>query len=226
MSFAPPAETDADTVTSYRRVATRLRAEILSGEAAPGSWLRMQAVALRCGVSVQPVRDALQVLEGEGLVEIQPNRGARVRGLDRARVVHMYEVREALESFMSRRFAEEASLIDIRRLEDIQHRHEAAGDNLQAAIRANGEFHRVIYTHGGNQDVIELVTRYIDLGYMLSSRYRHPAGYLARARREHHALIGAFHRRDASAAADIGAAHVRAARAAVLAGMDAAAANS
>jgi DNA-binding GntR family transcriptional regulator len=218
MSFAPPA--DAETVTSYRRVATRLRLEILSGEAAPGSWLRMQAVALRYGVSVQPVRDALQVLEGEGLVQIHPNRGAQVRGLDRARVVHMYEVREALESFMSRRFAEEASLMDIRQLEDIQRRHEAAGDDLDAVILVNAEFHRVIYTHGGNQDVIELVTRYIDLGSMLTSRYRHPAGYLARARREHHALIDAFHRRDASAAADIGAQHVRATRASILAGMD------
>ena len=105
--------------TGYRRVADRLRREILEGAIEPGSWVRMQAVADRLGVSVQPVREALQLLEGEGLVEILPNRGARVHGLDRARLFQIYEVREALESDMARRFAEDARPSELRRLEEI-----------------------------------------------------------------------------------------------------------
>ncbi len=214
----PIAAGRSEALTGYRRVAAQLRQDILDGSAAPGAWLRMAAIALRCGVSVQPVREALQQLQGEGLVEIFPNRGARVRGLDRVRLLHIYEMREALESFMSRRFAEEASLSDLTRLEALQAEHDeaiAAGD-LPGVSLANRAFHALINGHGGNGDVVELTARYSDLTVMLARRVGRGAAYFARVQGEHHALMDAFRRRDASAAADIGAAHVRGTRVEVL----------
>src|SRR5262245_49441133 len=62
----------AELVVGYGRVAAQLRQDILDGSIASGSWLRLHAVAKRCGVSVQPVREALQQLCGEGLIEILP----------------------------------------------------------------------------------------------------------------------------------------------------------
>jgi DNA-binding GntR family transcriptional regulator len=203
----PPAE----GVTGYRRVADRLRQDILDGAIEPGSWVRMQAVADRLGVSVQPVREALQLLEGEGLVQILPNRGARVHGLDRTRLSHIYEVREALESYMARRFAEDARPSEIRQLEEIQARHDkaAAAADLHQVALANRAFHRMINTYGDNPLIIDPVSRFMDLGRMLVGKVGHEQGYLKRVVREHHALLTAFRRHDATRAADLGAAHVR-----------------
>lgn len=197
--------------TGYRRVADRLRREILEGAIEPGTWVRMQAVADRLGVSVQPVREALQLLEGEGLVEILPNRGARVHGLDASRLFHIYEVREALESYTARRFAEDARPSELRRLEDIQARHEKAAQSgaMDDVSLANRDFHRFINTHGNNPLITDPVSRYIDFGRMLVRLVGHEPGYLKRVVKEHRTLLGAFRKRDASRAADLGAAHVR-----------------
>jgi len=205
--------------TGYRRVAERLRHEILEGAIEPGSWVRMQAVADRLGVSVQPVREALQLLEGEGLVEIFPNRGAHVHGLDRARLFQIYEVREALESYMARRFAEDARPSELRQLEAIQARHEEAAEagDMEAVSLANRDFHRFINTYGHNPLIIDPVSRYIDFGRMLVRRVGHEPGYLRRVVREHRGLLAAFRKHDASRAADLGAAHVRMTREVMLA---------
>jgi DNA-binding GntR family transcriptional regulator len=212
----------AEYLTGYRRVADRLRQDILDGEIEPGGWVRMQAVADRLGVSVQPVREALQLLEGEGLVEILPNRGARVHGLDRARLSHIYEVREALESYQARRFAEDARPSEIRGLQEIQARHDKAAEarDLHQVALANREFHRVINTYGNNPLIIDPVSRYMDLGRMLVRKVGHEPGYLRRVVREHHALLAAFRRHDATRAADLGAAHVRVTRAVMLARLE------
>lgn len=208
--------------TGYRRVAERLRHEILEAAIEPGSWVRMQAVADRLGVSVQPVREALQLLEGEGLVEIFPNRGARVHGLDRARLFHIYEFREALESYMARRFAEDARPSELRHLEQIQARHERAAEaaDMQSVSLANRDFHRFINTSSNNPLIIDPVSRYIDFGRMLVRLVGHEPGYLRRVVREHRALLAAFRKRDASRAADLGAAHVRVTRDVMLARLD------
>lgn len=209
-------------VTSYGRVVAQLRQEIIDNAVAPASWLRMSALAQRYGVSVQPIREALQQLQGEGLVEIFPNRGARVRRLDTGRLVHIYEIREAMESFMARRFAEEAALSDIRRLQIIQRAHDAAielGDE-RAIGAANLDFHNLINSHAGNAEAHELVVRYYALSQSLRLRAGYGPPYWRRARDDHHRLIAAFERRDAWEAARIGAHHVRASRNDLLARLD------
>lgn len=148
--------------------------------------------------------------------------GARVHGLDRTRLHHIYEVREALEPHMSRRFAEDARPSELRHLQEIQARHEKAAEagNLEAVALANRDFHHLINTYGGNPLIIDPVSRYIDLGRMLVRRFGHEPGYLNRVIREHRALVATFRRHDASRAADLGAAHVRTTREVMLAHLD------
>ena len=68
--------------TNAERVYEDLRALIIGGEYAPGERLRAEALAARFGTSRTPVREALMLLEGDGLVEIEPRRGAaRTRAL-------------------------------------------------------------------------------------------------------------------------------------------------
>jgi len=206
----PPERPGPRPEVGYARVAAGIRAMIVADQVRPGTWLRMAALAERFDVSVQPVREALQLLQGEGLVELHPNRGAQVRGLDRGRLVHIYEIRAALESFMARRFAEDASGRDIRALERLQAAHDAALDaaNLPEALRVNKDFHALINGRGGNQEGLELIRRYYDLSASVRARSGYSAVYPARVRTEHHELLDAIRRHDGSAAADVGARHV------------------
>jgi DNA-binding GntR family transcriptional regulator len=70
--------TDAEVGAASARVADHLRRAILSGEIGPGEWIRQEEVAERLGSSRLPVREALRILEAEGLTEHERHRGARV----------------------------------------------------------------------------------------------------------------------------------------------------
>jgi DNA-binding GntR family transcriptional regulator len=80
-----------------QRVAGYLREAILSGEIVPGERIRQEDVAARFGTSRLPVREALRILEAEGLTEHHMHKGARVPKLDRHEVDVIYQMRERLE---------------------------------------------------------------------------------------------------------------------------------
>jgi DNA-binding GntR family transcriptional regulator len=84
--------------TTAKVVAERLREEIQHGALAPGTRLRQNDVAQRFGVSTTPVREAFAQLQAEGLVRIDPHRGAVVFHPTVDDVLEFYEIREALES--------------------------------------------------------------------------------------------------------------------------------
>ena len=209
--------------TTYQRITNLIRNEIIGGGMPPGSRLTMTALAVRYGVSVQPVREALQQLEGEGLVEMIPNAGARVRALDRDRLNHAHEIGEALETFLTRQFAEEASLSSIRHLEALQVEHDEATATMDWAWidAANRAFHNFINTHGGNLEAAGLISRYYGLSESLMNSRGRDTAFAQRVRTEHHALLDAFRRRDAEAAARINTAHVRGTLAVVMAAFEA-----
>jgi len=209
--------------TSYARVARQLRETILAGEIAPGERLTMIALADRYRVSVQPVREALQQLEGEGLVEIVPNQGARVCALDRTRIIHAHEIGMALESFFCRQFADTASPAAIRHLQTLQLAHDEACEalNWPEIDLANKEIHHFINTYNGNVEGAEVIARTFWLSTTLLDRKGRGPDFARRVRQEHHALIDAFKRRDPDAASEIGLAHVRHTCEAVLAAFEA-----
>lgn len=78
-------------------VDSRLRAAILSGELAAGEKLRSEHLAAEWGVSPTPLREAFQRLAGEGMVVIEPQRGARVAAIDATEAAEYYELRLLLD---------------------------------------------------------------------------------------------------------------------------------
>jgi len=82
----------------YRELIIRLQ----SGVIVPGDYLREQQVSEEFGVSRTPVREALRKLETEGLLVSEPRLGMRVRVLDYAEVIELYEVREVHERAVAR----------------------------------------------------------------------------------------------------------------------------
>ena len=75
-----------------------LRDAILSGLLAPGKRVSEPAIAEQLGLSRTPIREALQYLAKEGLVEMVPNKGARVRQLALKEIKEVYQVRAFLEA--------------------------------------------------------------------------------------------------------------------------------
>jgi DNA-binding GntR family transcriptional regulator len=201
----------ANGETSYQRVAKQLRTEIIEGKIANGDWLRMSAIADRLRVSVQPVREALQQLEGEGLVEMIPNHGAKVRSVDSQRLIHFHEIGEALEAYFARQFAEEAPMRAIRELETLQGHHDKAIKALDwpQIDAANTAFHRHINFGGGNQEAVDIIQRHHHLSQTLLNKSGRTRGFADRVMREHHMLLDAIRKRDGETASKVAAAHVR-----------------
>src|SRR5947207_6687046 len=83
--------------TAPETIASALRADILSGASRPGTLLRQEDLAARFAMSRIPVRDALRLLEAEGLVTIATNRGAQVTQLSRDEVAEIFHLRVLLE---------------------------------------------------------------------------------------------------------------------------------
>jgi DNA-binding GntR family transcriptional regulator len=83
--------------TAADQVANTLREAIVKGTIASGTALRQDDLATRFGISRMPVRDALRLLEAEGLVAIHPTRGAFVAEMDAVEISEIFTVRELLE---------------------------------------------------------------------------------------------------------------------------------
>lgn len=120
----------------------QLQHAILEGLLKPGERLRAEALAQRFGTSRTPIREALLQLEAQGLVEVEPNRGAVVRAFDRDDLLDLYGVRALLEPAAAARAATRIGEADIERLHELCERARHASVDEQIAY--NEDFHRII----------------------------------------------------------------------------------
>ncbi|MGI9116932.1 MAG: GntR family transcriptional regulator, partial [Gaiellales bacterium] len=150
----PAAATTTNPGTSAERVYEDLREAIIGGEYAPGERLRAEALAGRFGTSRTPVREALMLLEGDGLVEIEPRRGAVVRTFDPADLVDLYEVRAVLEARAAALAAGRIGPEGLAALEASCERAEgltgASVRTIDTMIAANEDFHRIVIDAAGS----------------------------------------------------------------------------
>jgi DNA-binding GntR family transcriptional regulator len=93
--------------SSGEMVADHLRREIFAGRFAPGDRIPQEEVAVRLGVSRIPVREALMILENEGRVRMEHQRGAFVLGMDAGSVRDNAEIYGRVYGFIARRAAEQ-----------------------------------------------------------------------------------------------------------------------
>ena len=110
------------------RVAAHLRRAILNGEIPPGTKIRQEEVAEQLGASRLPVREALRMLEAEGLTQLEVNKGARVPAFDRDELEVIYEMRERIETLALRMSLPFLAPEQEAELHDLQDRIEATTD--------------------------------------------------------------------------------------------------
>ena len=135
------------------RVYLSLREEILEGKLAEGTALTECAVAARLGVSRTPIRGALHRLSEEGIVEITPNRGAVVVGVNAEDLVDIYKIRMRLEGLASREAAVRISPEEKKMLSDSVELSEfyIQKKDTEHLKELDTEFHRIIYKASGNR---------------------------------------------------------------------------
>lgn len=140
------------------RVADHLRAAILSGEIAPGQWIRQEEVAERLGASRLPVREALRILEAEGLTEHEPRRGARVPSLTMHQADVIYRMRERLEPLALSESMPHLDAPTLTSLAELQERIERNTD-VGEFLALDRAFHLLSYTGCRLDPLTSMVTR-------------------------------------------------------------------
>jgi DNA-binding GntR family transcriptional regulator len=186
---------------------------IIIGELPPGSRLVEDRLALQLGVSRNPVREALQVLAGEGFVDLLPRRGAVVSRVSAAQAEELFDVRSALESLAARLAARHRDADALARLHDVLARSRRATEEGQLDLLAacNTEFHSAIVATASNAYLELLVApmaRRVQWVFRTSAAARAPHSWT-----EHEALLRAVEEGDEDLAFTLASSHVAAARA-------------
>jgi DNA-binding GntR family transcriptional regulator len=208
-------------MTRNADIEARLRDDILRGRIGFGDRLRIDELASRYGVSHMPVREALRVLAGEGLIVTEPNRGAHLRMVDRGFVEDIFDIRAAIEMMLARRAAERRSAAQLLQLIEIERALEKlveAGDYL-AIPAINRDFHHVINQAAGNPGAMSFVDGQWLLVAALWNKVGNPPGRFQSVVDDHRHLIVAIERRDGAGASALMGAHIEKARQDLLARM-------
>jgi DNA-binding GntR family transcriptional regulator len=146
-----------ENVASHR-IADTLRTAILGGNYRPGERIRQEDVAARSGASRIPVREALRMLDSEGLVTLVANSGAWVTKLSLSECVETYLIRERLEPLLLRTSMPSLDPAAVGRLGHLADQMEA-GAGLDAFMRADREFHLSSYAGAASSEMGQIIHR-------------------------------------------------------------------
>lgn len=188
----------------------RIRDDILRGDLPFGTRITTADLAQRYGVSQMPIREALRELRGEGLVTMEPNRGARVRSIDPEFVGNIFDIRNALEVLLVRRAARQRTPAQVLQMQEIETELEAcvAACDYPGALLANRRLHQLISAIAANPDAQVLLDRHwLLLAGLWRAHDFSPARY-AGVINDHRHLIQAISDGDGDTAAILMHAHV------------------
>ena len=192
--------------------ADEIRKRILSGQYAPGAPLRQDSLAADLGMSRIPIREALVLLESEGVVRILPHRGAVVSQLSLDEIEELFNMRMLLEPFILRRSAPSLTSGDFASLKRVLEQYAASLQDTNASRwnDLNAEFHLLLYRHARSPRVVTTVAT------LLQECDRHTrlqltniAGGRERAVAEHTELLRLCELRAFDTAAELMKEHIR-----------------
>jgi DNA-binding GntR family transcriptional regulator len=189
-----------------------LRVAIVSGRLEANGRINQDAVARELGCSKTPVREALRWLERDGLVRLEPNRGAFVAEFTDRDLFEIYELRELLEPHAAAIACAVATRADVAQLRDLRDRiAEIWNDDPMAAFELNREFHARLCAPCQNGLLLHL------LGLVWSQQaalriftYYAQAGdaFADRTHAEHRTIIEAYAARDSAAVRELVRNHI------------------
>lgn len=183
-----------------------LRDAIMKGILVPGQHLMELPLAHQLGVSRTPVREAIHMLELEGLVIMAPHKGARVAAISEKDLIDVLEVRTALEELAVRLACSRIEYKDLEKLEEINQKFidacRSSRNDIIRIAQLDEEFHQLIYEVANNDKLLQL------LNQMMGQMYRFRIEHIKLKERrqvligEHKVLIMALANRNEEAAID------------------------
>lgn len=200
---------EADLALS-QQIANTLKEEILSGKYPPGIRIRQESIAEQFGASRSPVREALRILEADGLINLVAHTGAWISHLSLTECEEMYQLRERVEPLLLRLSIPHLTNVLISELQELVAKMEATTD-VETFLRLDRQFHLLTYSSAETVLVGEMVNRLWNTtqhyrraySQMMATSSFKPAHY------EHHLLLAAITKRDADDAERILFGHIR-----------------
>ncbi len=187
---------------------THLRGAILAGALLPGARISEPGLAQELGVSRTPVREALQRLAQEGLVELLPGKGARVRVLSAEEVREVYDVRALLEGEAAALAAQNATEAELNRLERILQALDALPREAYVQqMQVDFDFHTALIEAAHNKTLARI---YADLRSSLTliRSFQQTLSQHPKTRAQHRAIVSALKARNSALASEAARAHV------------------
>lgn len=193
------------------QVLVELRRRIVDGEYPPGARLTEERLALDFGVSRNPVREALRIVEADGLVTLNPRRGATVATPDEQTVADLFAVRATLEPLAARIAAERVSEADVAMMRALLESARVATEegDLSRVAELNSELHLTVVRLAGNRwltSVSSSLYLHVHWVFRMGAEHRAPHSW-----REHIRLVDAIASGDPDVAQAAARVHVEAA---------------
>ena len=193
------------------KVYDRIRVDILYGVYKEHEELNEATLGEKMGVSRTPVREALRQLELEGLVEIIPNKGARVTGITKKDIEDIYQIRYLLEGLSARWATEHVTEEQLEKMEETLYLTEfhAKKGNFAQVYELDSLFHELMYEASGSKMLNHILSDF----HMYVTRIRKTS--LASGNRsknsteEHRAILEAIKDRDVNRAEECAHMHVK-----------------
>ena len=199
----PPADIDpASPSSAGASVYELIREDIIEGRLRANERLIVTELARRHGTSTNPVREALQILRGEGFVIISPNRGARVRPIDQDFVRDIAEIGVLIEPALTRWFvgmATHEDILELERLEGLIEENNFADPMKHSEL--DTAFHTVMYRRHYNRHAAELWWKHREVLRAVGRSFNFTLARRAAVIREHRELIEHVKAQDADKAA-------------------------
>lgn len=201
-------------VPVYSVLRDRIREEIITGILATGARITAAEIADRFGVSPVPVREALQWLQGEGLVTVLPHKGARVLSLDVRFVRNVYDLCGIIEGLLTRLSLPNLTNATMNQLQDTQSHLCWALDNGEWDLfrTLNQNFHRLIFQHSCNPEAKEISDRYTSLFATMRQKYGTSPQRVAAIGKEHEEILKALRSQDEEGAEQLARLHSKGAK--------------
>lgn len=209
---------EAVPVSLHAGLLVKVRDHIVEGRVAEGVRIPERELCALFGVSRTPLRETLKVLAAEGLVELLPNRGARIRPLSEHDVSELFDVVGGLEALAGRLACEHITDLEVVEIERLHHEMYAfyLRRDMPAYFGRNQEIHQRIVEASRN---VTLRTAYAGFAARVR-RLRYGANFArnrqrwGEAMREHEAILDALQRRAGDELSNVLFRHLRNKRAA------------
>ena len=178
------------------KVIHALRQEIYAGVRLPRERLVEVTLSETFAVSRMVIRHVLNTLKIEGLVEIEPYKGASVASISIESLFQNYQVLAMLEGFAAKHATDLLTPEDLEKLKEILDRQRNIdGDDINAWETLNRNFHRLINLRCGNERLIEMIRQHIQFTTYWFLVLSAP-GRITKNIKEHEKVLGAFERKD------------------------------